>query len=188
MTEALVEVPATEGTTAMCHNDRRRSYFVTVLLAGVLQLCAFGVGAEDEESLDRTPQDCISTSRIRETDVIDDRTILFRMRGGDVYSNILDRECPGLGRNKRFMHETRGGRLCDIDTITVLEQWTGRLSEGFTCRLGKFHPITQIEAEDLELGPDVAAARERDVEVREVDLPPDESAGDSEPEPEPQPD
>jgi hypothetical protein len=151
----------------------------------MLPLCAADARAEDEESLDRTPQDCISTSRIRETDVIDDHTILFRLRGGAVYSNILDRGCPGLGRNKRFMYEARGGRLCDIDTITVLEQWSSRLQEGFTCGLGQFHPITELEADDLELGPDEALARGREVEIKEVELPPEESGSGSEPDSQP---
>jgi hypothetical protein len=188
----------------MCHNIRRRSYLTLVLLAIALPLqaadetpegeiapdeAAAENGAADDEagdeieakeifvddSLDRTPQDCVTTGRIRETDVIDDRTIVFWMRGGQVFSNILERACPGLGRHKRFMHETRGGRLCEIDTITVLEQWAGSISRGFTCGLGQFHPITALEAEDLVLGPDAAASRS-DVEVKEVELPPEDRA------------
>lgn len=173
----------------MCHNIRRRPYFALVLLAAALPLRAAGDTADDdEEFLDRTPQDCITTNRIRETDVIDDRTIVFWMRGGQVFSNILERACPGLGRHKRFMHETRGGRLCKIDTITVLEQWAGRLSQGFTCGLGQFHPITAFEAEDLVLGPDAAAARSKEVEVREVDLPPEDRAPVDEAQGQPPPD
>ena len=175
----------------MCHNTRRGSFTAAALLAGALSIATADEPADEtaqedtlqvremvvDDSLDRTPQDCIQTNRIRDTDVIDDRTIVFRMRGGDVFSNILERRCPGLGQHKRFMHETRGGRLCEIDTITVLEQWAGRITEGFTCGLGQFHPITEIEAQDLELGPD-AVARGGDVEVREVELPPEDRGPD----------
>jgi hypothetical protein len=74
------------------------------------------------------------------------------------------------------MHETYG-RLCDVDTITVLEQWGTSFREGFTCRLGKFHPITEIEAEALKRGPEVVEDAP-EVEVNEVELPPDEAASD----------
>lgn len=157
----------------MCHKIGVRA----CLTLAMLTLSAAVAADEQEEqvdSLDRTPVDCISTNRIRDTDVVDERTIVFRLRGGEYFSNILERDCPGLDRHERFMHETRGGRLCDIDTITVLEQWAGRISQGFTCSLGQFHPITEIEAQDLLAGPDAAAAESNDIEVREVELPPGE--------------
>jgi len=167
----------------MCHKIPLRAPLTLLLTISALPALA---ADEDEEtqSLDRTPQDCISTNRIRETKVINDTTIVFEMRGGDYYSNILERECPGLERHKRFMHETSGGRLCDIDTITVLEQWAGGLSRGFTCQLGAFHPITEVEAQDLILGPDEAAATENDIEIKDVELPP----GENEPVPAPESD
>jgi hypothetical protein len=135
---------------------------------------------EDEvagEGFDRTPVDCISVNRIRRTEVIDDQTVLFEMNGDVYLSNILDKECPGLGREKRFIHETYG-RLCDVDTITVLEQWGTSFRNGFTCRLGKFHPITEIEAEELTREPEVAEEQAPEVEVKEVELPPDEAPPD----------
>jgi hypothetical protein len=133
--------------------------------------------AVSDAAFDRTPIDCVSVSRIRRTEVIDDQTVLFEMNGDVYLSNILDNTCPGLGREKRFIHETYG-RLCDIDTITVLEQWGTSFRNGFTCRLGKFHPITEIEAEELIRGPDVAARQAPEVEVKEVELPPDEAPPD----------
>ena len=148
---------------------------------GLLMLTAFAgaAGAADKEDgvegegFDRTPIDCILTNRIRRTKVIDDQTVVFEMNGGVYLSNMLDRTCPGLAREKRFLHRTQG-RLCDIDMITVLEQWGSSLSEGFTCPLGLFHPITEIEAQELMLGPEEASKRAADVE--EVELPPDEAA------------
>ena len=150
----------------------RISWAACVLLVTSAQVQADN--EDDVDTLDRTPRDCISTNRIRDTDVIDDQTIVFQMRGGQFYSNILERDCPGLARHKRFAYETNG-RLCDIDTITVLEQWGGGFQRGFTCRLGEFHPITEIEAEDLIAGPDAAAARDNDVEIKEAELPPEDS-------------
>lgn len=129
-------------------------------------------GVEDE-SFDRTPVDCVLTNRIRRTKVLDDQTVLFELNGGVYLSNMLDGACPGLAREGRFLHETQG-RLCDIDTITVLEQWGSSLRAGFTCRLGLFHPITELEAEELLAGPAEAAVRSPEVE--EVEVPPDEAA------------
>jgi hypothetical protein len=158
----------------MCHNIRLRAQLTLLLMTGTMPMLA-ALGDDEVPGIDRTPQDCISTNRIRDTSIVDDRTIVFELRGGTYYTNILDRNCPGLERHKRFMHETSGGRLCDIDTITVLEQWAGRVTPGFTCQLGQFHPITEIEANDLVLGPDAARAISNDIEVKEVDLPPGES-------------
>jgi hypothetical protein len=110
--------------------------------------------------------------------VLDDRTILFYMRGKRAYRNYLPRKCPGLEREERFMYETRSNRLCSVDTITVLEQWNARLTPGFSCRLGEFHPLTREEVEDLERidkrggpGPDA-------IEAHPVELPQQQDAAD----------
>jgi hypothetical protein len=160
--------------------DRKTFLAAQALLA----LTAFaGAGEADEKddvegaSFDRTPIDCISINRIKRTEVIDDQTILFEMNGDVYLSNILERTCPGLAREERFMHETYG-RLCDIDTITVLEQFGTSFRSGFTCQLGEFHPITEIEADELIRGPDVAAEQAPIVEKNEVELPPDETPSD----------
>ncbi len=49
-------------------------------------------------AFDREGELCITTRAIRSTDIIDDRTILFEMRGGDYYVNNLTRTCRGLKR------------------------------------------------------------------------------------------
>ena len=137
-------------------------------------ICAEPVFADEEDApLDRTPQDCISTYRIRDTAVIDGKTIVFYLRGGSTYANILDRECPGLAKEKRFMHETRGTQLCSIDHVTVLEQWGASLQRGFTCQLGQFLPISKEEAAELKsVGAGEVVGR-GDVDVKEVELGPD---------------
>lgn len=111
---------------------------------------ASAVPAQDDGVFDRTPQDCVVVSSIDETEAVDDQNIIFRMRGNKVYRNHLPRKCPGLERENRFMYETRGGRLCSIDTITVLEQFGVSLQRGFTCRLGEFVPLSPDEVEDLD--------------------------------------
>jgi hypothetical protein len=145
------------------------------------------VHAQGGEAFDRTPQDCVVTSDIDKTRVTDDHTILFYMRRDVVYRNVLPRRCPGLDREDRFMYETRSARLCSTDTITVLEQWGARLTSGFTCRLGEFHPVSPEEVEDLEADPEDALRRES-VQARPAQVPPaerDDAAAEAAPAEEP---
>ncbi len=109
--------------------------------------------AESYEEIDREPVKCISPSRIDRTEVIDARTVLFYMRGRDIYRNQLSRDCPQLVREKRFSYELSTNRLCDVDVITVLEYWGTQLRKGVSCGLGMFYPITEDEAELLDIDP-----------------------------------
>src|SRR5690606_17824151 len=54
----------------------------------------------DDEFFPRNPTRCISTTRLDRTEVVDNETVLFYMRGGDIYRNRLSRSCPGLEREK----------------------------------------------------------------------------------------
>jgi hypothetical protein len=77
---------------------------------------------------------------IRETKVVDDRTIDFVMRGGDIYRNTLPNSCPQLGFERAFSYSTSISQLCSVDIITVLQQ-AGGIRRGASCGLGKFTPI-----------------------------------------------
>jgi hypothetical protein len=125
-------------------------------------------GAVDDiadEYLDRTPVECVSLSMVRDTAVIDDGTVLFYMRGGDVYRNVLERACFGLELTGRFITETRTNRLCSIDMLQVFRQFAGSVVPGAFCRLGKFHPLTRAEAELLEMDLDELEAARRSVKL-----------------------
>ena len=102
------------------------------------------------------PLRCLSMASIRSTRIVDDRTVLFFHGRGRVYVNRLERECLGLARNGKFTYQVQTGarhtRLCEHDTITVLER-TGR---GFNCGLGPFEPISREEAEAFSSGPNRA--------------------------------
>ena len=145
------------------------------VVATVALLSTTGANAQgDEEEFDRTPLNCLAVSRIRSTDIIDDRTILFFLRGNKlVLRTYLPRECPGLERNDRFAYEARNGQLCDVDVITVLEQMGVSLTPTFTCRLGKFIPITAEEAEDLKLDRTDAALKRKAINAEPAELPPE---------------
>jgi hypothetical protein len=144
-------------------------------------LAASAASAQDgEESFDRTPRKCISTSRIRNTDIIDDQTIVFHLRGNrEIYRSYLARTCPGLERNDRFSYRTTSGQLCDVDTITVLEQFGTRFNPSFTCRLGEFVPITPEEAEQLALDNEDAIVSRKAITSEAVELPAEDEAADN---------
>ena len=114
---------------------------------------------EEDFAIDREGERCISTRNIRNTDILDERTILFRMRGGDYFVNYLRNDCPGLVREERFSYRSSGGRLCQVDMIRVLEQFGGFIQEGMSCGLGVFYPITGEEAEFLALEPEERRGR-----------------------------
>jgi hypothetical protein len=107
------------------------------------------------EDFDRAPVQCISMRQIEGTQIVDDQTILFYRRGGRVYMNLLEQECPTLLQNKLFSYRvtsgTRAARLCDFNAITVVDHLTQQLT--YTCRLGMFHPIDEAQAEDLLSAP-----------------------------------
>ncbi len=125
-----------------------------------------------DDYLDRTPVKCISLSRLRETEVVDNRTVLFYQRGRDAYVNVLDRECFGLKRAGAFITQTRSDRLCSVDMIQVYRQFAGRGEPGTFCGLGEFYPISRDEAELLELDPEERQAVQDSVVLTPID--PDE--------------
>jgi len=106
------------------------------------------------EEFDREPVRCITASRIDRTKIVDARTVVFYMRGNQIYRNQLTQDCPRLLREKRFSYEVRTSQLCNVDFITVLEYWGASLRPGPSCGLGMFYPITKEEAELLSADPD----------------------------------
>ncbi len=94
---------------------------------------------------------CVNLAALDSTEIIDDRNILFYMRGDQIYRNVLPRRCFGLQRNDAFSYRTNARQLCNVDTITVLQPFGGGLDEGATCRLGPFYPVVEAEVEAIKL-------------------------------------
>ncbi len=92
------------------------------------------------------PVSCVSTTSIRLTRIIDDRTIDFEMAGRKLYRNTLPYSCPSLKSEDRFSYKPTGSQLCSVDTIRVLNSYGGRLQEGVGCGLGKFQQIEKLKA------------------------------------------
>jgi hypothetical protein len=85
-------------------------------------------------------------------------------------------------RENRISYKTSTNRLCDVDLITVLEQFGAGLRPGFTCPLGDFIPITQEEAEDLLVAKEDLGRKRRAIKSKPAELPPSEAAPQVEPE------
>ncbi|MEP3225652.1 MAG: hypothetical protein ABJO01_06735 [Parasphingorhabdus sp.] len=96
------------------------------------------------------PKTCIRRNFIRSTNVIDDRTIDFKMRNGDIFRNALPNRCPGLGFEEAFSYRTSTNRLCNVDIIRVLDNTAGRIDTRAACGLGKFQEITKTKRKKTE--------------------------------------
>lgn len=117
-------------------------------------LIAFPVGAAEtgpatvpapEPELKPTPI-CLDPTFIDHTQIVDDSTILFHMRGGKIWKNTLASRCFGLKMQGGFAYEVQGGTICsNMQTIRVLNQ-------GSICALGEFTPYTPPEKTEEKPG------------------------------------
>jgi hypothetical protein len=115
----------------------------TVIALGISSLAFAAVAAATEPVADKVPGtvSCLQLRSINSTEVVDDKTIIFKMNGRKSYKNTLPYKCPQLGFQKAFSYKTSGSQLCSVDIITVLETGGG-IRQGASCGLGKFEPYT----------------------------------------------
>lgn len=137
-------------------------------IGATLLAATVGMAAQSQEEaaaaqaeLDRTPEDCVLLNRIARKVGVNDRQVVFFMRGNTYYLNVLDSSCQSLtpGETRLVFHAKNTGsariaRLCETDSFTV-ERQTSRIG----CGLGAFNPITAEEAAALT-GQPVAAPSE----------------------------
>jgi hypothetical protein len=115
-----------------------------------------GIGAagaalaqDDVEERDMEAGHCVRVDDVDDIDIVDADTLIFRMRGGEVYRNDLPHECPGMRSRDTLMYRSSVGKLCSVDIVTVLEDWGFGFAPGVSCGLGMFHPITEQIAEEM---------------------------------------
>jgi hypothetical protein len=102
----------------------------TIILASTLALSsAVPVQAQN------TPGDkvCLNTTEILNTQAVDRRTILYRMRDGKVWRNQMDTDCPtlvGFG-NGAFTQVSHTDFICANSQMI-------KTQSGNVCRLGSF--------------------------------------------------
>lgn len=89
---------------------------------------------------------CLATGRYRQVDILNDRVLVFRGRGGRAWINLLPRRCPGLRRDMVLAIETRGSRICYRDQFRGMPRIGPEAATGF-CSLGTFRPV---DADNLD--------------------------------------
>ena len=103
--------------------------------------------AADAPATDQwAPRKCISAARISDTDILNNRTILFYKQGDVVYLNRLPGRCPGLKVAGGFAFYPSTHRLCHLDYIALPRRTGGRFAPTLGCGLGMFQPIPKALA------------------------------------------
>jgi hypothetical protein len=129
------------------------------------------VRAEDEPSV---AQRCVYVDRIDQTQIVDERSILFFMRDHTVLQNMLPNSCAGLRPRDRIKYDATLGKLCANEFVTQLVD-IGSYAPGTLCRIGMFVPIGAEEARSLlpaKKGKRDQPSSGRAIEVKPVELSP----------------
>ncbi|HEX5045643.1 MAG TPA: hypothetical protein VFX89_00850 [Gammaproteobacteria bacterium] len=121
------------------------------------------------KDLDRSPVRCVPMGGIKKTHAVDDRTIVFNVRGR-YYRNYLQATCRDLAFHDRITYANPSGgsleQICSGTQILVVDRLLR--TDGAPCKLGQFLPISKEEAEILGRGP----GEQRDaVKVESAQLP-----------------
>ena len=109
-----------------------------VALAGFAHAAAAAQGDKVGDT-----QQCISLQYVDETPVVDDKTIVVRMKGGGYKRIDLLNRCSGLKLQGGFSHSTSTNELCKTDPLRVLEP------VGSTCLIDKIVTIDKAEYDTL---------------------------------------
>ena len=110
---------------------------IVPLTFGVL-LCALSASTASAVSNGTTTGlFCLEAHSVWGTDVVDEKTIIFRMRDGTVWKNTLKQSCPNLKFQRGFSEVVRSGQICaNRQIISVLGTHN-------PCQLGDFTRVSQ---------------------------------------------
>lgn len=117
---------------------------LTKLSLAALAACALAAPAMARDGADGKPLTCINLMSMGETPVINERTVLIKMKGGSTNYKRMDLAGPCNGiEYKGFAHQTGYNELCTSDTLTSLG------TPGAVCKIDKIVDISDAEAKDL---------------------------------------
>jgi len=121
-----------------------------------------------EEILTREPaledygaqERCISTHRMRGTEVLDDRHVAIKVSKDEYYLVRFKHRCPGLNRHDPVIFERNSSsRLCEFDSIRpTYDYGAGGMTPGGPCSIPGFEGITK---EQLVVLKDTLQAQKR---------------------------
>ncbi len=115
---------------------KRFFFVISILIFFCLTIFLIDAGAENKaDKYLGEKKMCLETSRIKESRILDDQTILFEERGGKFYINRLAVRSPGLKIAGGFSYSTSIAKLCTQDSIKVVSPGSAPAS---TALLGEF--------------------------------------------------
>lgn len=119
----------------MLREDMEAAMRIALIATALVLACTeFAAAQTPSAGAAKDTSICLDVSHIDHTSVIDDRTILFYMRGGKIWKNTLREDCPSLKFERAFSEELYGGEICsNAQMIRVIET-------GARCSLGGFTP------------------------------------------------
>ena len=113
-----------------------------IALAAALVLGAGATSAFAADAVGSTHK-CVRLSDIRESPVVDDKTIVLKMRGRDDFKRVDMRgTCSGM-KFSGIGHSTPSDELCTSSAITVLQP------VGASCMIEQIVTIDKAEADTL---------------------------------------
>jgi hypothetical protein len=107
---------------------------LTLGLLGALITAGASTPAMAADPNDKPLVRCIDITRMQSSKVVDNQTIILKMRGGSDYKMTLAHRCPGLKMQGTWRHDAKSlAKLCEVDTIEVPVNGTGNaLDSNFT--------------------------------------------------------
>lgn len=106
--------------------------FAIALSASLAATAGASAPASAEADTASSNHTCIQGSEIDHTSITDNQTVLFHMRDGRVWKNVLRRECPGLKFEGGFSETISGSEVCSNAQVIYV------LRTGTPCWLGEF--------------------------------------------------
>jgi hypothetical protein len=104
---------------------------------------------------------CIVSTRIKRTEVLSDRFILFHFYDhGELWLARMPQRCTGMTPRSKLAFDKTSDRICQFDGVrTVSQEDTSMPQFGPRCMLPQFEPITPDQVEQLKK--EIISARHR---------------------------
>lgn len=127
-----------------------RHIYLNAFLVFTVYCFSFSTAIAQETIGTEEDMSCISTSSIKQIDIIDNSNVVFRTGVNNYYLNTLPRVCNGLKLHDSITYSTSTNRLCNVDVITVMDKAGPDFHTGPSCGLGYFASISKEEIDELK--------------------------------------
>jgi len=107
---------------------------------------------------------CIQSGRIRQTQILDRRHIVYRMNNSEYYLVQFKHDCPMLDRNSTLIQKQHGSQLCALDTVTPVNGIGRSAFPGAPCQIPGFQSITKEQVALLKESLKLERKRKREVD------------------------